>query len=655
MSSLRKRIERIVARQSAAARKKQAQARAPGDITNTNATGKELPGQRYRRPGNDWLYEFITKELHKLDCEETCRFYAEMLRRDDLQNDDKALLACYDRYYLLTHLLGRKDMLHPWLFARCRQVEKEPDGCIDLWARSHGKTSIITVAGTIQEVMCNPEVTIAIFSATKPLARAILGQIKYEFETNEYLKEIFKDVLYEIPQAKGADGAPARWSLARGITVKRKGNPKESTIEAHGLIDGQPTGRHFDMHVYDDIVTQDYLSEELLKKTIERFELADNLGTRHGVRKRICGTRYHFADAYAHILDKKLAKPRIYPATEDGTFNGKLVLLSRANWERIKRDQGTKTVWAQMLLNPLAGSEATFSATWFMNYEVIPSLLNVYVLVDPSKGKGPRSDRTAIAVIGIDQGGTKYLLDGYCHRMQLSERWAAMKAMKRKWEGHQGVQMVKFGYEQYGMVDDISVLKKMMQAEGNHFEIVELKTPETGGHSKRDRIDRLEPDLRSGRFYLPCVIHHPELGVPCYWFVWTEEDAKGAEAQGDRTEYNIGQIIYRKVQGEGLTAQQKKMERGGMKYRIVTPLKRLDENRDIYDLTRVFIEETIRHPFARHDDLIDAAARIYDIDPHSPVRYERWSTEPLGLDDDELRCESLECELEGLGVEVDDF
>jgi hypothetical protein len=26
---------------------------------------------------------------------------------------------------------------------------------------------------------------------------------------------------------------PAKWSLERGLTVKRKGNPKEATIEAH--------------------------------------------------------------------------------------------------------------------------------------------------------------------------------------------------------------------------------------------------------------------------------------------------------------------------------------------------------------------------------------------------------------------------------------
>jgi hypothetical protein len=53
---------------------------------------------------------------------------------------------------------------------------------------------------------------------------------------------------------------------------------------------------------------------------------------------------------------------------------------------------------------------------------------------------------------------------------------------------------------------------------------------------------------------------------------------------------------------------------------------------EIYDLTRIFIDEAIRHPFARHDDLIDAVARIYDIDPQAPIQYEQRSTESLELD-----------------------
>src|SRR5262249_22049743 len=253
---------------------------------------------------------------------------------------------------------------------------------------------------------------------------------------------------------------------------------------------------------------------------------------------------------------------------------------------------------------------------WLVTYDVLPSLLNVYVLVDPSKGKGARSDRTAVAVIGIDHGGSKYLLDGACHRMKPAEPWAFLKAMKRKGGGHPGGEKVRIGYEQYGMVDDISVMKEMMRAENSHFEIVELKTPETGGHSKQDRIDRLEPDIRNGRFYLPCVIHDRERGGPCSWSVWTEEHARRAEPRGEQKDYNIGQIIYRKVQGEGLTARQTEMARGGMRHRIVNPLKRRDENGDIYDLTGIFIEEAIRHPFAGHDDLIDAASRIYDINPY---------------------------------------
>jgi hypothetical protein len=71
-----------------------------------------------------------------------------------------------------------------------------------------------------------------------------------------------------------------------------------------------------------------------------------------------------------------------------------------------------------------------------------------------AKSEGKRLGRPPISAeteeaIGVDQGGNKYLLDGVCHRMKLSDRWDYIKQLKRKWEGHPGVQMVKVGYERY--------------------------------------------------------------------------------------------------------------------------------------------------------------------------------------------------------------
>ena len=70
--------------------------------------------------------------------EETLEKYAEILaeaRDQDNLIETTGYMAKKDLFFLLVFMCGRKDMLRPWLFRRCQEVQSSPDGHIDLWAR----------------------------------------------------------------------------------------------------------------------------------------------------------------------------------------------------------------------------------------------------------------------------------------------------------------------------------------------------------------------------------------------------------------------------------------------------------------------------------------------------------------------------------------
>ena len=527
----------------------------------------------------------------------------------------EAWLGRRDLFYLLVVLLRRRDMLKPWLFDRCREVQAAPDGYLDLWAREHGKSSIITFAKTIQDILLDPEITVGIFSHTRPIAQAFLRQIKNEFETNDRLYQCYPDVLYQWP----AKQSP-KWSEAEGIIVRRVGNPKEATVEAWGLVDGQPTGRHFKLRVYDDVVTRESVTTaEQIAKTTEAWSLSNNLGMdpEQGGRERYIGTRYALYDTYSAMLTRKAVIPRIYPATHNGRFDGRPVLFSEAVWADKLTKQLRATVAAQLLQNPMADEGASFRGEWLRAYEVRPRTLNVYIMCDPSRGRSATSDNTAISVVGIAAGGTKYLLDGACHRMTLSQRWQALRSMYQRWATMPGVQKVSVGYERYGAQSDDEYFQEQMELDARkrlplpYFIIEELNWPREGGNSKQERVERLEPDFRNGRFFLPLSVLHD--GKPS---IWTVDRDPGSR--------RFGEVEYQP--SGGLTRLQMAAMEGGSADLIAKAIVVRDPQLTSprpgggrYDLTARFIEEYSLFPFGMHKDLVDATSRIYDMEPDAPL------------------------------------
>lgn len=525
-----------------------------------------------------------------------------------LRAQEIAYLACNDRFFLLTVLLRRRDADHPWLYDRCREVEFEPDGRLDLWAREHYKSTIITFAGAIQEILIDPEITIGIFSVTKEVARPFLSQIKDELEGNDVLKGVFPDVLFGEPSKE----AP-RWSVQDGIVVRRKGNPKEATVEAHGLIEGMPTGRHFRLRIYDDPINEKYTSPDMIKKSTNRIELSTNLGGGER-RQQMVGTRYHFGDTYGIQISRGSIIPRVYPATHDGTLKGRPVFLKQEDWEKRVREQ-RGTVAAQMLQNPLAGEENSFRGEWLRPYWLRPRRMNVYIIGDPSKGRSKSSDRTAIVVIGVDPQRNRYLLDGYCHRMKLSERWTALRQLWTKWSKAVGVQSVEVGWEQYGLITDIEYFDERREAERLDFpSIKELNwARDAATQSKKDRVERLEPYFRNSQFWLPARLWDTGHGGLCRW----------VQRPGSQIPQSVKEPdVTPEAPFAHLTKAERQAIKAGEAYRIMEPIRRLNEDREPYDLMSIFFEEFVFFPFSPRDDLIDATSRIEDMDAAPPVPYD---------------------------------
>src|SRR5574337_254763 len=186
--------------------------------------------------------------------------------------------------------------------------------------------------------------------------------------------------------------------------------------------------------------------------------------------------------------------------------------------------------------------------------------------------------------------GVHHRRRGYHHRMGLAERWTALKTLRAHWRRQPGVQSVRVGYERYGMTSDLEYFEERMQADGDSWEIVELAWPREGPGSKADRVQRLEPDFRNGRFYL-------------------------AQVADDET------------------ANQKRVRDEGQPHRIFRPTRRKDENGVLYGLNKNFLDEYLTFPYCAHDDLIDAVSRIYDMDPTPPIIVDQRSLEPECFDD----------------------
>ena len=420
---------------------------------------------------------------------------------------------------------GRKWRYYrPFLFERCEEIQKEPDGYLDIWARDHFKTTIITYGMTIQEILKNPEVTCCIYSYNISTAQKMLVQIRTALQ-NDVLVSCFPEILFEntnVQTWKDDDGGvhQMEWS-SDGFTVKRKGNPKEHTLECSGLVTGQKTGGHYNLLIYDDTVTPESVAtKSQIDKTTSQFEMSLNTGSTANLRIRMIGTRYHLHDTYEKVIKNGTVKLRLYSCLDE-EGHSRLYSEPVLKW-KLSRMHGS-VVATQMYCDPQAVGSFNFDPNWIppriKRSEINKELYNWYIICDPAWKISADADNTVFCAIGVTGNGSDrhfLVADLIADKLTLEQKQKALFAMVGEWTNTRRKPVVF--YERVSMQSDIDHYQTIMNSTGYMFTIIEasgkpkinygMASTSSNMRFKDLRISVLQPAFKAGMFVFVDHAYH---------------------------------------------------------------------------------------------------------------------------------------------------
>lgn len=172
-------------------------------------------------------------------------------------------------------------------------IESPGDRKLLLLPRGHQKSTIFSVAWVIQQILRDPDTRVKIVSATWPLAKDLLHQIKGVL-TQSVLPEIFGP--FQLPHC--------RWTTDDIDVAQRTKWLKDPTISTGGIDTGK-TGGHCDILLFDDLVTEhNTTTPDQVRKVIDGYRATLPL-LDPGGKLLLIGTRYVMSDIYGYLIENE--------------------------------------------------------------------------------------------------------------------------------------------------------------------------------------------------------------------------------------------------------------------------------------------------------------------------------------------------------------
>jgi hypothetical protein len=198
----------------------------------------------------------------------------EILRREVLEAGRIDLLA--------TRLLGYE--LRPF-HREMLDFQSVTGTALQLAPRGFGKSTVLTIARAVYEILRNPNIRILIASNTQLQSEVFLREIKFHLAVNARLLDAF-----------GRWQDESKWDLREIMVAPRTSSAKEATVTCVG-VGGPVASRHYDLIIADDLVDEENARTEVQREKVRTWYYKTLVPCLEpDGRLFVLGTRYHFLD-----------------------------------------------------------------------------------------------------------------------------------------------------------------------------------------------------------------------------------------------------------------------------------------------------------------------------------------------------------------------
>lgn len=280
--------------------------------------------------------------------------------------------------------------------------------------RGGGKSTALTVVGTLFDIVRNPDIRVCIASKTEGHARKVLSEVKQHLEQNETFRRIFGDLV-------GDD----KWNETEIIVSSRKRAAKEPTVYAVG-IGGQVTGSHFDVIYGDDLVDEDNSrTKHGRTRTKTWYYTALDPTLEPDGRRHIIGTRYHYDDLYGHLQANELADATLIIRALDALGRSPWPAKFPPDYFEKKRDALGLIIFNsqyQCDTEAMKGEVFKFDDLDFVDPSAVPAEVRGYAGFDLAIKEKEANDRFAEVGIGVDDAGDVWVLTSFSKHLRFGKQ-----------------------------------------------------------------------------------------------------------------------------------------------------------------------------------------------------------------------------------------